>query len=572
VYSGIIAQPWQRLSRRSLKIKTEKRQSFGVSKLVVFSIIHTRARTRRDRNMFPNNPQGQAPANPNAAANVPPAAAQQAAAANAPQAAAVNPPQAAAQPDIATLTAAILAALQAAQAGNAAAAAPAAFALTPGQANAAAVIDFSTTVGLKRYDKAVEPLKMLFDHSEGRTVDFSMAVDLHAKAMGWKATGGDIITIPDANGTNKDLIREYKLTKEDIIRHINTYRNAPDRRAQNAVHMSTFLLASLKKGTQADLLANKQEWSIDGETYGPLLFKAIINKAIVDNHQTTSFLEDRLEGMSAFMIECDSDINRFHLEFREVVQLLEGRGKTGIDKLKYLFKAYKCAKDKDFRDWSKRKQEEYDESFPNPTLTADALMRLAQNKYVAATRPGSTTWGSRTAEEDRIVALAAQVESLKGGLKLADSIVANYGKVSAPITRNKPTKIKLDPTFEKLKKTPPKEGAPHERVFGPKDHKMFKQNKRYYWCPFHLMWTLHSGKDCRKGKSMDNRSASLKQRRNAFQAFMSFLANDDPETCHTAFHDEESASENEEEDEQAFTAEVDEADEGYETEGSNTSN
>lgn len=35
----------------------------------------------------------------------------------------------------------------------------------------------------------------LFDHMEGLMEDFAMTVNLHAKAMGLKATGGDILTI-----------------------------------------------------------------------------------------------------------------------------------------------------------------------------------------------------------------------------------------------------------------------------------------------------------------------------------------------------------------------------------------
>lgn len=100
----------------------------------------------------------------------------------------------------------------------------------------------------------------------------------------------------------------------------------------------------------------------------------------MENHKTTSFLEDCLESMHASSwLSVFQTFDWFHLEFQEVVQLLEGRGKTGINKLKYLFKAYKCAKDTDFRGWTKCKQEEYNESLLNPTLTTDALIQLAQN-------------------------------------------------------------------------------------------------------------------------------------------------------------------------------------------------
>lgn len=81
-----------------------------------------------------------------------------------------------------------------------------------------------------------------------------------------------------------------------------------------------------------------------------------------------------------------------------------------------------------------------------------------------ATRPSNVTWGSQTAEEDQTIALAAQVENVKGGLKLANNIVANYDKVMGTIMKNKPVKLRVNPTFKKIKKTLPKEGEPHENI------------------------------------------------------------------------------------------------------------
>ena len=305
-----------------------------------------------------------------------------------------------------------------------------------------------------------------------------------------------------------------------------------------------------------------------------MLYKTIINRTIVDNHHTTTYLEDRLEALPHFMTEIDSDITKLHQEYNEVTSLLAGRGKTGIDGLKFLFRAYAVCKDPEFRDYMKRKKEEHDDNFPNSQLTPEKLMYMAQNKYTLRTREGANVWGSKSKEEDRIVALtseieALKVEALKGNLKLSDNITSNYGKGST-ITRNKPQKLRVDPTFDKIKRTPPKDGEETERYFGPQDHRLFKMKKKYHWCPYHMMWTIHSPSGCEKGKMMDKLRTQKRnnggdmQRYRAYQAFMSFLTDDDPENCFTAFE------ENEDDADEAEAFQAEQGGDDYDSEGSNT--
>ena len=56
----------------------------------------------------------------------------------------------------------------------------------------------------------------------------------------------------------------------------------------------------------------------------------------------------------------------------------------------------------------------------------------------------------------------------------------------------------------------------------------------------------HPSSECRKEKQMDKCSASLQQHCNVLQAFMSFLANDNLESCHMAFDNDDSEEEEEE--------------------------
>ena len=321
--------------------------------------------------------------------------------------------------------------------------------------------------------------------------------------------------------------------------------------------MAAFLLDSLAPETRAVMLNAQDEWCIDGMTQGPMLFKAIISKTIVDNHHTTQHLEDRLEALPQFFVAHDSDVPKLHMEYREVTALLTGRGKTDYDGLKYLFRAYALCKDKEFRDYIKRKKEDHDDAYPNSPLTVDKLIQAAQNKYTLRTRESGNVWGSKTPDEERIVAMAAQLEEmaltaqsekLRGGLQLTDRVAAVANAAGKRIIKNTPKKIKVDPVFDKLKRTPPQDGEPHERTFGPKDHRLFTTNKTYHWCPHHLMWCLHTEAQCKKGKDMERvRSQSKgkpsrRARIRAFQAFMA-LSDEDPEDYCALFDDSDEQDE-----------------------------
>ena len=80
--------------------------------------------------------------------------------------------------------------------------------------------------------------------------------------------------------------------------------------------------------------------------YGELVFNGLMNKDIVDNKQTTWYLQDQYKNIPSYMTTCDSDIAKFILEWRSIVILLEGRGVVLTDKFKILWRAFELCKDK----------------------------------------------------------------------------------------------------------------------------------------------------------------------------------------------------------------------------------
>ena len=104
---------------------------------------------------------------------------------------------------------------------------------------------------------------------------------------------------------------------------------------------------------------------------------------------------------------------------------------------------------------------------------------------------------------------------------------------SDPSPRIKTPKRQAGGEIDKIKRTVPKEGEPMERIFGPNDHPLFRASKQYYWCPHHLLWTIHKPEDCKKGKQQDQRYQYKKERtkhtdyNKHFQAVLSSLASSD---------------------------------------------
>ena len=82
----------------------------------------------------------------------------------------------------------------------------AAFALTP-QVND--IIDYDTATGIKLHEKVTAAFKHAFDHKEGHTVIFSLQIKKRAEEMGWCIGQGDILTVKDSKGIDRNLITEY---------------------------------------------------------------------------------------------------------------------------------------------------------------------------------------------------------------------------------------------------------------------------------------------------------------------------------------------------------------------------
>ena len=113
-------------------------------------------------------------------------------------------------------------------------------------------------------------------------------------------------------------------------------------------------------------------------------------------------------------------------------------------------------------------------------------------------------WGARSPDDDKIVAMAAEIHKLKGQLKLDPKLSQiagggkddkDGGKKEGGKKRNKKdtSNKRKQKEDEAWKKVPPKDGDPKTKKVG---------ELTFNWCIHHMAWTVHKPSDCKLGKKM----------------------------------------------------------------------
>jgi hypothetical protein len=384
--------------------------------------------------------------------------------------------------------AAIAAAPQAGQAA-AVAGAPTVFAETPAKINANAIIDYSTAAGIKLYNTASAKLPVTFDITSQTANLFCDPLTDRANKSGWYTGEGNILMIPDSLTMNRDLIKEYcRLSLDDIKAHVSTYITGNSRRTQNSAQMLSCIKELLSDAGKLKILSEVDKWKVDDKESGVLLFKVIMQKAMVDARATSSFFRENLTSLvDSYITTIDSNIELFNQYVNINRAGLQAHGEKTDDLIINLFKAYLNVTDQHFVEYMKKKKDDYDEG--TTVLEPETLMTHALNKYHILVQEHK--WKSMSPQDEQLVALKAQYEQLHdANLRLARSITGKKSTkyaVDKKKAKGQKGKNQLSKQSESWKKEPPKEDDPLTKTVN---------NKTYNWCPHHLAWTFHSEDDC----------------------------------------------------------------------------
>jgi len=125
-------------------------------------------------------------------------------------------------------------------------------------------------------------------------------------------------------------------------------------------------------------------------------------------------------------------------------------------------------------EYIERQKEKYDEG---DAITVSVLMQSALNKFMDRKRDNK--WQAPSADEQKIVALTAQVEKLKK--TKTPGRARNQESTRAPNRRDEEKFA-----WKKVKPTASEKGKTKTM-----------NEKVYHWCKKHVAWTLHSAEKCR---------------------------------------------------------------------------
>jgi hypothetical protein len=259
--------------------------------------------------------------------------------------------------------------------------------------------------------------------------------------------------------------------------------------------MSMCLNKSLTASAKASLLTYRAEYTFDGVEYAPLKYKIIMRLATIDSVATTQTLRDNLQNLGMFAV-VRGDIDKVNAEFDTNYSQLLARGATLDDPIGILFEAYLLVPCYKFTKYMSTKHDEYLDG-NLISLTHEAMMSMAKRKFDFLKTKGK--WGAKSPDDEKIVAMAAEINSLKGQLKLdlKLSTIAGEGKKDDSKSLKKKNKKntsnkKEQKKDEAWKKEPPKAG----------ESKVDKQVGKYTfnWCEHHMAWTVHKPADCLLGK------------------------------------------------------------------------
>ena len=352
---------------------------------------------------------------------------------------------------------------------------PGAFALTPGQISPDDVIDYSTKEGKAMYHKAILPFSIIFDGTIKQVRIFQDNLNQRAKEFGWDTGAGDIINMKDSKNETRNVFTQYGcLNTEDIKKHANTWTAIDGRKAQNNLLLYRAIIESISARLRQKLTSEDVAFTINGIVIATLFFKLIMNKTIIDTRATSAAFRRDLANLDVYMATCNSNIEAFNEHVNTAVEGLNTRAERVDDLMTHLFQGYKIAGDIKFVAYIELQETQY---MQGSSLSTELLMTQALNDY--NTKILNNTWGAPSDEQRKIVALSAELKSIKdNNIELSKTVL---------------DKIKKPP--RDARKTKEQDTWKSERGTGPPT--MVKDGKTWHWCMYHKMWNFHTTSECK---------------------------------------------------------------------------
>ena len=309
------------------------------------------------------------------------------------------------------------------------------FALSPALATTG-IIDYSSRAGEKIYTSATKELDTVkYDGEAQGLMAFLELLEERATNFGWDTS---IMMIPTPHGDPINLLAGYgTITLAQIRAHEETYIGTPSRNAQDANLLYECIMNSISSECKAKLTIWKKEYRCGQLPSGNLLLKVLIRECHLDTNATVGGIRNRLSALDSYLPTVGYNITKFNMYVKNLVDQLRARGEFTNDLLINLFKGYLSATDKSFTTYIEKKLEAYEEG---QDMTADQLMLWARNKYDLLLDKG--IWNAPTEQEEKIIALQAQVKEMAKKLSEKKSPQTTKGKTNKSAQNPKDKKKK----------------------------------------------------------------------------------------------------------------------------------
>lgn len=279
------------------------------------------------------------------------------------------------------------------------------FALTPALISQQ-YLNYSLTADVKLYYKAIAPLSVKFDLTPANMRGFLQALYDKATDSNWLMTMTFVV-----RAIQFDLIKQYgSISLSDVRTYALTYTGTQSRHAQNSNQIYACLSESLTPEAKNKVALETSQFSINDVNDGLLYFKVIVGLAHIDTRATVTVIRTRLSSLDTKISEVQDNITDLNQYVKTQMDELGARGQRTDDLLVNLFKAYKACGDESFRLWIGTKEDLYNEG---ADLNPEELMSLAENKYRTLSESGH--WMQKSSAQKRIVAMAAQIQTLEKG-------------------------------------------------------------------------------------------------------------------------------------------------------------
>ena len=257
---------------------------------------------------------------------------------------------------------------------------------------------------------------------------------------------------------------------DDIRAHAATWVNVDGRESQNNQMLLKLTTESITSRVRQKIGNNESAYTVSGIRVGTMIFKLIMNKTIIDTRATAAAFRRDLSNLDIFMATCNSNIELFNDHVSTAVDGLKARDERVDDLMTHLFKGYKIASDIKFVAYIELQETQY---MQGSDLTTDLLMTQALNDY--NTKIISNTWGAPSDEQRQIVALSAELKTIKDdNIELSRSVL---------------NKLK-----DKKRKSQ-QQDEPWRTIRGTGPDTMVKNGTTVHWCTYHKRWNLHTTSD-----------------------------------------------------------------------------